>query len=97
MKYSQSTELAIDSMFYMAAHPEATDFSVEQVAQAWALKATCRTRWWLLRRPESSRRSGARESDGTCGSSPGPTIVTTPVRVSGNSQVLCRFCQRGPL
>lgn len=34
MKYSQSTELAIDSMFYMAAHPEATDFSVEQVAQA---------------------------------------------------------------
>jgi len=34
MKYSQSTELAIDSMFYMAAHPEVTDFSVEQVAQA---------------------------------------------------------------
>ncbi|HYG73717.1 MAG TPA: Rrf2 family transcriptional regulator [Planctomycetota bacterium] len=34
MKYSQSTELAIDSMFYMAAHPESTDFSVEQVAQA---------------------------------------------------------------
>jgi Rrf2 family protein len=34
MKYSQSTELAIDSLFYMAAHPETTDFSVEQVAQA---------------------------------------------------------------
>lgn len=34
MKYSQSTELAIDSLFYMAAHGEITDFSVEQVAQA---------------------------------------------------------------
>jgi Rrf2 family protein len=34
MKYSQSTELAIDSLFYMAAHDEITDFSVEQVAQA---------------------------------------------------------------
>jgi Rrf2 family protein len=34
MKYSQSTELAIDSLFFMAAHPEVTDFSVEQVAQA---------------------------------------------------------------
>src|SRR5476649_2677220 len=34
MKYSQSTELAIDSLFYMAAHDELTDFSVEQVAQA---------------------------------------------------------------
>src|SRR5579862_4502103 len=34
MKISQSTELAIDSLFYMAAHKEAIDFSVEQVAQA---------------------------------------------------------------
>ena len=34
MKYSQSTELAIDSLFFMAAHPELTDFSVEKVAQA---------------------------------------------------------------
>lgn len=34
MRYSQSTELAIDSLFYMAAHTELTDFSVEQVAQA---------------------------------------------------------------
>jgi len=34
MKYSQSTELAIDSLFFMAAHAEWTDFSVEQVAQA---------------------------------------------------------------
>lgn len=34
MKYSQSTELAIDSLFYMAAHSEATDFAVEQVALA---------------------------------------------------------------
>ena len=33
MKYVQSTELAIDSLFYMAAHPELADFSVEQVAQ----------------------------------------------------------------
>src|SRR3569832_3007774 len=34
MRYSQSTELAIDSLFYMAAHKGTTDFSVEQVAQA---------------------------------------------------------------
>ncbi len=34
MKFSQSTDLAIDSLFYMAAHPEVTDFSVEHVAQA---------------------------------------------------------------
>lgn len=34
LKYSQSTELAIDSLFFMAAHPEWTDFSVEQIAQA---------------------------------------------------------------
>jgi Rrf2 family protein len=34
MKYSQSTELAIDSLFFMAAHSEVTDFSVDQVAQA---------------------------------------------------------------
>lgn len=34
MKYSQSTELGIDSLFYMASHPEITDFCVEAVAQA---------------------------------------------------------------
>jgi Rrf2 family protein len=34
MRYVQSTELAIDSLFFMAAHPEWTDFSVEQTAQA---------------------------------------------------------------
>ena len=34
MRYSQSTELAIDSLFYMAVHKELIDFSVEQVAQA---------------------------------------------------------------
>ena len=34
MRYSQSTELAIDSVFYMAAHPEINDFSVEQIANA---------------------------------------------------------------
>src|ERR1700755_2698613 len=34
MRYSQSTELAIDSLFYMAANPNVADFSVEQVATA---------------------------------------------------------------
>ena len=34
MRYSQSTELAIDSLFYMAANPHLTEFSVEQVASA---------------------------------------------------------------
>ena len=34
MKYSQSTELALDSLFYMAVHPEKADFAVEDVAQA---------------------------------------------------------------
>ena len=34
MKYSQSTEAAIDSLFFMAAHPERHDFSVEEIAQA---------------------------------------------------------------
>ncbi|HEY3318864.1 MAG TPA: Rrf2 family transcriptional regulator [Planctomycetota bacterium] len=40
MKYSQSTELAIDSLFYMAAHPEISDFSVEQVAAAQNVSAS---------------------------------------------------------
>src|SRR5476651_2519063 len=40
MRYSQSTELAIDSLFYMAAHNELTDFSVEQVAQAQSVSAS---------------------------------------------------------
>ena len=34
MKYSQSTELAIESLLFIAAHPEQQDFSVEDVAQA---------------------------------------------------------------
>lgn len=34
MKYSQSTETAIDSLFFMAAHPERHDFTVEEIATA---------------------------------------------------------------
>src|SRR4051812_21707972 len=34
MRYSQSTELAVDSLFYMAAHPDRLDFSVEEIARA---------------------------------------------------------------
>ena len=34
MKYSQSTELAVDSLLYMAAHPEREVFFVQEVAQA---------------------------------------------------------------
>jgi Rrf2 family protein len=34
MRYSQSTELAIDSLFYMAANAQLHEFSVEQVATA---------------------------------------------------------------
>jgi len=34
MRYSQSTELALDTLFYMAARNEVIDFSVEQIAQA---------------------------------------------------------------
>ncbi|HLX61357.1 MAG TPA: Rrf2 family transcriptional regulator [Planctomycetota bacterium] len=34
MRYSQSTELAIDSLFYMAANPHVSDFSVDVVANA---------------------------------------------------------------
>jgi len=34
MKYSQSTELAIDSLFFMATRGPQNDFSVEEVAQA---------------------------------------------------------------
>lgn len=40
MRYSQSTELGIESVFYMAAHPEFTDFSVEQVATAQGVSVT---------------------------------------------------------
>ncbi|MCY3018836.1 MAG: Rrf2 family transcriptional regulator [Planctomycetota bacterium] len=40
MRYSQSTELAIDSLLYMAARPEASDFSVEQVAAAQEVSAS---------------------------------------------------------
>lgn len=34
MRYSQSTDLAIDSLFFMAAHPQRQDFSVEEIATA---------------------------------------------------------------
>ena len=34
MRYSQSTELAIDSLFYMAANTQVADFSVDDVANA---------------------------------------------------------------
>lgn len=34
MRYSQSTELAIDSLFYMAANSQVSDFSVDAVANA---------------------------------------------------------------
>ncbi len=34
MRYSQSTELAIDSLFYMAANSQIEDFSVDEVANA---------------------------------------------------------------
>jgi Rrf2 family protein len=34
MRYSQSTDLAIDSLFYIAANPSRSDFSVEDVANA---------------------------------------------------------------
>jgi Rrf2 family iron-sulfur cluster assembly transcriptional regulator len=40
MRYSQSTELALDSLFYMAAHPERADFAVEDVAQAQHVSAS---------------------------------------------------------
>jgi Rrf2 family protein len=40
MRYSQSTELAIDSLFYMAANPTVADFSVEQVASAQHVSAS---------------------------------------------------------
>ena len=40
MRYTQSTELAIDSLFYMAAHPEREDFSIEEVAKAQNVSAS---------------------------------------------------------
>jgi Rrf2 family protein len=40
MRYSQSTELAIDSLLYMATRGDTTDFSVEQVAQAQGVSAS---------------------------------------------------------
>lgn len=40
MRYSQSTELALDSLFFMAAHPQTADFSVEEVAQAQHVSAS---------------------------------------------------------
>ena len=34
MRYSQTTELAVDSLFYMAAHPERGSFSIDEIARA---------------------------------------------------------------
>lgn len=34
MRFSQSTELAVDSLFYMAANPQHGEFSVDEVASA---------------------------------------------------------------
>ena len=40
MRYSQSTELAIDSLFYMAANSQVADFSVDDVATAQHVSAS---------------------------------------------------------
>ncbi len=40
MRYSQSTELAIDSLFYMAANSQLADFSVDDVAAAQHVSAS---------------------------------------------------------
>ena len=40
MKYSQSTQIAIESLFFMAAHPEKTDFAVDEVAEAQHVSAS---------------------------------------------------------
>jgi len=40
MKFSQSTESAIDSLLYMAAHPEVKDFYVEDVARVQHISAS---------------------------------------------------------
>jgi Rrf2 family protein len=34
MRYSQTTELAVDSLFYMAAHSEKSAFSIDEIARA---------------------------------------------------------------
>jgi len=40
MRYTQSTELAVDSLLFMAAHTERQEFSVEEVARAQGLSST---------------------------------------------------------
>ena len=40
MRYSQSTELALDSLFFMAAHPEQREFAVEEIALAQRVSAS---------------------------------------------------------
>jgi Rrf2 family protein len=40
VRYTQSTELAIDSLFYMAAHRDREDFSIEEVATAQRVSAS---------------------------------------------------------
>ena len=40
MKYSQSTQIAIESLFFMAAHPEQSDFAVDEIAEAQHVSAS---------------------------------------------------------
>lgn len=40
MKYAQSTELAVDSLLFMAAHPERQEFSAEELAKAQNLSVS---------------------------------------------------------
>lgn len=40
MKYAQSTELAVDSLLFMAANPERQEFSADELAKAQHLSAS---------------------------------------------------------
>lgn len=40
MRYSQTTELAVDSLFYMAAHPEKSAFSIDEIAKAQGVSSS---------------------------------------------------------
>ena len=40
MKYSQSTQIAIESLFFMAAHPQQHDFAVDEIAAAQHVSAS---------------------------------------------------------
>ena len=40
MKYAQSTELAVDSLLFMAANPERQEFSADELAKAQRLSAS---------------------------------------------------------